>query len=178
MVFVAMFLENHAWIQVLVFVLCSLFMCLFVGYSYPFIKSTTNALELFNEIMIMFVGILSMAYVGRFAKTLPERVQVGEFMRWVIIIQIILNLIFIVYKLAWNGKLKIKYWIAYVKYMKRKKKVVKKLEESLKNKFVDNFSEGISVRSPSGGSNSSPPVRQPLVEDIEEIEEMADEEDS
>ena len=64
MLFVAMFLSNYAWIQEILFVLASLFMCLFIGFSFPFIKPTTNYLELFNEIMIMFVGILSMAYVG------------------------------------------------------------------------------------------------------------------
>ena len=84
MLFVAMFLSHHAWLQVTIFVLCSLLMCLFISISWPFIKPTSNQLELFNEIMIMFVGILSMAYVG-VVKGPTEGYQVGEIMSWIII---------------------------------------------------------------------------------------------
>ena len=53
MLMVAMFLSDYAWIQVIVFVECSLFMCIFIGHNYPFIKVLSNQIELFNEIMIM-----------------------------------------------------------------------------------------------------------------------------
>ena len=64
MLFVAMFLEDYAWLQVLIFLFSSLFMCCFIAHFWPFIKVGTNRVELFNEVMIMTVGILAMAYVG------------------------------------------------------------------------------------------------------------------
>ena len=111
LLFVAMFLDDYAWIQVIVFVYCSLFMCCFVAYSWPFIKATANDVELFNELMIMIVGVLAMVYVG-LVRTPLEGYEVGEWMKRVIQSQIAINLALLIYKLAWNAKLRIKRWIA------------------------------------------------------------------
>ena len=83
MLFVAMFLDDHAWAQVLIFLLSSLFMLCFIGYFYPFIKQSANKMELFNELMIMACGALAIAYVG-IVRDAGEGEHVGEFMSWII----------------------------------------------------------------------------------------------
>ena len=64
MVFVAMYMSATPAMQILIFVFCSAGMCFFIGWSWPFQSSSTNVLELFNEIMILAVGILAMAQIG------------------------------------------------------------------------------------------------------------------
>ena len=71
MVFVAMYLSKMPWVQVLIFVLLSFFMCCFIRFSWPFQSSDANSLELFNELMILAVGILAMAYLSTVNESLP-----------------------------------------------------------------------------------------------------------
>ena len=58
-------------------------MCLFIGYFRPFIKLSSNKVELFNEVMIMACGALAIAYVG-IVRNADEGFYVGELMSWII----------------------------------------------------------------------------------------------
>ena len=122
-VFVAMFLNNMPWIQILIYVMSSFFMCCFIRFSWPFQLRGTNSLELFNEIMILAVGILAMAYLGVVKESEPHQgYALGEMVSWIIIIQIVTNLVIIIYGLFYKAKLYLKrayrIW-QYKRHMKR-----------------------------------------------------------
>jgi len=95
MVFVAMFLANYAWIQVISFVLCSLFIACIVCYVKPYINPTDTRLEIFNEFMVLSEGYFSMVYVG-LVRNISDGELCGLFLLWIIRIHIAVNLIVIV----------------------------------------------------------------------------------
>ena len=64
LVFVALFLHDHPLIQAISFLVSSLMVTCLLLHAMPYIDPFTNMLEVFNEIMIMFVGYFAMVYVG------------------------------------------------------------------------------------------------------------------
>ena len=96
LIIVAMALFNFVWIQVLIFVFCSLFMCFVLVIYRPYCSMVTNRFELFNESMILTVGYLAMTIVG-FMRSPIESDACGVCMIWVIRIHIALNIVYILY---------------------------------------------------------------------------------
>lgn len=139
MLFVAMFLADHAWLQVLIFLFSSLFMCCFIAQVWPFIKVGANRVELFNEVMIMTVGILAMANVGIIRGPL-EGWEVGEIMSWVIRFQIGTNICMLVRQVLSNLKRNASMWYGRHQTSKKRRQQVK-LAESVKDSAALKFRE-------------------------------------
>ena len=96
MIIVAMSLFHHPWLQVSIFVACSLFMLFILVIYRPYRLMIMNCFEIFNEFMIISAGYLAMTLVG-FMRSPIEREACGVCMIWVIRIHIALNVIYILY---------------------------------------------------------------------------------
>ena len=100
----AMSLYNYPWVQLSVFVACSLLVCGMIGHFWPYYSQVTNRFELFNEVMVGSVGYLAMAVLG-FTRSPIESENCGDCILWVIRIHIAVNIVYILYSNAKIGLL-------------------------------------------------------------------------
>ena len=89
MTFIAMYLRNYPWIQVDLFMLCSLGMAILLCYTWPYTTTFRNRLEVINELTVLIVANFATANI---ALSNPlERQSLGLILHWIIITDIFFN---------------------------------------------------------------------------------------
>ena len=64
LLYVAMFLESYAWLQIIVFTSFSLSSNFYLAYTMPYKERLTNRISLFNELDTLLISYLVMVLVG------------------------------------------------------------------------------------------------------------------
>ena len=75
LLYVAMFVAQYAWLQIMVFMAFSLVSSLHLVYTWPFKKRAENQMSIFNEIAMLLVSYLVMMLVGLSAEINTMKMQ-------------------------------------------------------------------------------------------------------
>ena len=90
-----MFMLKHAYTQLTVFMLCSVFMCCLIVHFKPYYRPVINLLLLIDEVMVTIISYLVLAKVGSVANPV-EGYNCSAFIMWAVRIHIVINLAFVI----------------------------------------------------------------------------------
>ena len=63
LLYVAMFLDQHTWLQITAFMSLSFLSTLYLGYTWPYKERVQNNLSMFNETAILIIAYFIMVLV-------------------------------------------------------------------------------------------------------------------
>ena len=90
MVVTAMYLEDFVWLQLLIFIYSSQLCSVYLSLSQPFNSNQQNFLEIFNENMVMVLGICCM-FILAFGISVDDQTQFGNYLIGCLLFKLALN---------------------------------------------------------------------------------------
>ena len=97
--YIAMFLGSLPWLQMIIFMYISCLQLFYLSYEMPYEERATNVIEIINEVSILICSYYAVCLIGLTSNAPEKTLWIGEFMNWTIRVLLLINGIYIAFRM-------------------------------------------------------------------------------